>query len=79
MNSEVMKRRIAAMLCCAVLTAGMPMGALAEDGTQTPTGAEGAVTEGAQAPEAQPETETPAAEAPEEQTPEQPSENDTQN
>ena len=34
MNSEVMKRRIAAMLCCAVLTAGMPMGALAEGETQ---------------------------------------------
>ncbi len=34
MNSEVMKRRIAAMLCCAVLTASMPMGALAEGETQ---------------------------------------------
>ena len=42
MKLEVMKRGVAAMLCCAVLTAGMPMGALAEDGTQT--GAEGAVT-----------------------------------
>ena len=34
MKLEVMKRGVAAMLCCAVLTAGMPMGALAEGETQ---------------------------------------------
>ena len=37
MKLEVMKRGVAAMLCCAVLTAGMPVGALAEgegDGTE---------------------------------------------
>ena len=35
MKLEVMKRGVAAMLCCAVLTAGMPMGALAEGEAQT--------------------------------------------
>ena len=30
MKLEVMRRGVAAMLCCAVLTAGMPVGALAE-------------------------------------------------
>ena len=37
MKLEVMKRGVAAMLCCAVLMAGMPVGALAEgevDGTE---------------------------------------------
>ena len=30
MNMELMKRRLAALLCAAMLTSGMPAGALAE-------------------------------------------------